>query len=65
MFSISCKFRKVIRNAEEETRGTQFNKSVQMSSYADDIVIIGCSLAVVKKIVINMEKAVRKWDNNK
>jgi hypothetical protein len=40
-----------------ETKGIIFNKSVQILAYADDIVIIGCSLAVVKETFISMEKA--------
>jgi sorting nexin-29 len=46
LFNISLE--KVIRDAEIETRGTIFNKSVQTVAYADDIVITGRSLAVVK-----------------
>jgi sorting nexin-29 len=38
LFNISLE--KVIRDAEVETRGTVFNKSVQIMAYADDIVII-------------------------
>jgi hypothetical protein len=43
-----------------ETRGTLFNKSVQILAYADDIVIIGDSLAVLKEIFISMEKAAKE-----
>jgi hypothetical protein len=34
----------VIRDAELEIKGTVFNKSVHIFAYADDIVIIGCTL---------------------
>jgi sorting nexin-29 len=47
LFNISLE--KVIRDAEIETRGTIFNKSVQILAYADDIVTTGRSLAVVKE----------------
>jgi hypothetical protein len=43
-----------------ETRGTIFNKSVQILAYADDIVLIRCSLAVVKGTFINVEKAAKE-----
>jgi hypothetical protein len=58
LFNISLE--NVIRNAEVETGGTIFNKSVQILAYADDIVKIGRSLAVIKEILISMEKATRE-----
>jgi hypothetical protein len=57
-FNISLE--KVIRDAEVETGGTIFNKSVQILAYADDIVITGRSLAVVKETFISMEKAAKE-----
>jgi hypothetical protein len=56
LFNISLE--KVIRDAEVKTRGTIFNKSVQIMAYADDI--IGCSLAVVKETFISTEKAAKE-----
>jgi mannose/fructose-specific phosphotransferase system component IIA len=46
-----------MRDAEVETRGTIFNKSVQILAYANDRVITGRSLAVVKETFISMEGA--------
>jgi hypothetical protein len=43
-----------------ETKGTIFNKSVQILACADDLVIGGRSLAVVKETFISMEKASKK-----
>jgi hypothetical protein len=60
MSSFNTSLEKVIRDAEVETGGTIFNKSVQILAYADDIVIIGRSLAVVKETFVSMEKAVRE-----
>jgi mannose/fructose-specific phosphotransferase system component IIA len=42
------------------TRGTVFNKSIQIFAYADDIVITGCSLAVVKEAFVSMEEAAKE-----
>jgi hypothetical protein len=58
LFNISLE--NLIRDAAVETRGTIFNKSVQILAYADDIVIIGCSLAVVKETFISKEKAAKE-----
>jgi sorting nexin-29 len=58
LFNISLE--KVIRDAEVETRGTIFNKSVQILAYADDI--IARSLAVVKETFISMEKAAKEME---
>jgi sorting nexin-29 len=55
LFNMSLE--KVIRDAEVETRGIIFNKSIQILVYAGDIIIIGRSLAVVKETFISMEKA--------
>jgi sorting nexin-29 len=55
LFNINLE--KVIRDAEVETWGTVFNKSVQILAYVDDIVVTGYSLAVVKATFIKMEKA--------
>jgi hypothetical protein len=43
-----------------ETGGTIFNKSVQILAYANNIAIIGRSLAVVKETFISMDKAARE-----
>jgi hypothetical protein len=43
---------KVIRDSELETRDTIFNKSIQILAYVDDMVLIGCSLAVKKLLFV-------------
>jgi hypothetical protein len=43
-----------------ETRVTIFNRSVQTLAYADNIVIIGRSLAVVKETYISMAKTAKE-----
>jgi hypothetical protein len=58
LFNISLE--NLIRDAEVETRGTIFNKSVQIMAYTGDIVIAGRSLAVVKETFISMEKAAKE-----
>jgi sorting nexin-29 len=45
----NIRLEKVVKSAEVENRGTIFNKKVQILAYTNDIVIIGRSLAVVKK----------------
>jgi hypothetical protein len=45
-----------------ETRGTIFNKSVQILAYADTTIIFDRSLAVVKETFISMEKAAKEME---
>jgi sorting nexin-29 len=51
-----------IRKLRIQTRGTIFYKSVQLMAYADDIVIIGRSLASMKEAFQLLEEASNKWD---
>jgi seryl-tRNA(Sec) selenium transferase len=60
MSSFNISLEKVIRDAEVETRVTIFNKSVQILAYADDIVITGRSLVLVKETFISTEKAAKE-----
>lgn len=51
---------KVIRESEIDTRGTIFNKSIQLLAYADDIDIIGRSERVVREAFSKLEIAAKK-----
>jgi hypothetical protein len=50
---------KVIRDGEVKTRGTIFNKWIQILAYVDDITITGRSLEVVEETFISMEKCAK------
>jgi hypothetical protein len=49
-----------IRKSGIQTKGTTFYKSVQLMAYADDIVIIGRSLASIKEGFHLLEEASKK-----
>lgn len=53
LFNIALE--KVIRDSKVQTTGTIFNKSTQILAYADDIDIIGRSLAAAKESFIKTE----------
>jgi len=55
LFNITLQY--VIRISGIQTRGTIFYKSVQLKAYADDIVIIGRSLASMKEGFQLLEEA--------
>jgi sorting nexin-29 len=55
---------KVIRDANINTRGTIFFKSVQILAYADDIYIIARTETVMKEAFTNLEKAAKKMHLN-
>jgi sorting nexin-29 len=40
---------KVVRDSDTETKGTVYNKSTQILTYADDTVIVGRSIDAVKE----------------
>jgi len=51
-----------IRKSGMQTRGTIFYRLVQLMAYANDIVIIGRSLASMKEAFQLLEEASNKWD---
>jgi hypothetical protein len=53
-----------IRKSGIQARGTIFYKSVQRMAYADDILIIGRSLASMKEAFSYLKRQVRKWDKS-
>ena len=58
LFNIALE--KVIRESNIDTRGTIFNKSVQLLAYADDIDIIGRSERAVRETFSRLEKEAKK-----
>jgi sorting nexin-29 len=62
LFNIALE--KVIRDANINTRGTIFYKSVEILAYADDIVIIARTKMAMKEAFTNLEKAAEKMHLN-
>jgi sorting nexin-29 len=62
LFNIALE--KVIRDANINTRGTIFFKSVQILAYADDIDIIARTETAMKEAFTNLEKAAKKMHLN-
>jgi sorting nexin-29 len=48
---------KVVRDSEIETKGTIYNKSTQILTYADDVVIVGRATDVLKETMKRLRKA--------
>jgi sorting nexin-29 len=51
---------KVIRDSGIETRGTIYNKTVQILAYADDIVLVRRNIGVLKEAIKNLRKATKE-----
>jgi sorting nexin-29 len=58
LFNIALE--KIIRDADINTRGTIFYKSVQILAYADDIDIIARKETAMKEAFTNLERAAKK-----
>jgi hypothetical protein len=48
---------KVIRDSGIETKGTIYNKTIQILAYADDIVLVGRNIGVLKEAIKNLSKS--------
>jgi hypothetical protein len=51
---------KVVRDSRIETKGTIYNKTVQILAYADDIVLVGRPTGVPTEAIINLSKAAKE-----
>jgi hypothetical protein len=51
---------KVVRDWRIETEAIMYNKTIQMLAYADDIVLVGRTIDVLKEEIINLSKAVKE-----
>jgi sorting nexin-29 len=51
---------KVIRDSGIETKGTIYNKTIQILAYADDIVLVGRNIGVLKEAIKNLSKPAKK-----
>ena len=60
LFNITLEY--AIIKSDIQTRDTIFYKSVQFMAYSDDILIIGRSLASLKKAFQLLNRQVRTWD---
>jgi hypothetical protein len=60
LFNITLEY--AIRKSGIRTRDTIFYKSVELTAYSEDIVIIGRSLASLKEALSYLNRQVRTWD---
>jgi hypothetical protein len=51
-----------VRYAQLEIKGTIYNKSIQISAYADDIDVVGWIVAHIKESFLALSAAAKKWD---
>jgi hypothetical protein len=58
LFNIALE--KVVGDSGTETKGTIHNKTIQILAYADDIVLVGRTIGVLKEAVINLNKAAKE-----
>jgi sorting nexin-29 len=51
---------KMIRDSGIETKGTVYNKTIQILAYADDIVLVERNIGVLKEAIKNLSKAAKE-----
>jgi hypothetical protein len=51
---------KVARDSGIRSRGTVYNKTIQVLAYADDIVLVGRTVGVLKEATTNLTKAAKE-----
>jgi sorting nexin-29 len=51
---------KVVRDSGIETKSTICNKTTEILAYANDVVLVGRTIGVLKEAIINLSKVAKK-----